>query len=82
MSFFKRVYGVTQRRVFWGETSKKAFRLALLNCLITVITGLLFGVEAEKLTWILVVSAFLSGVIEFLSTLREFYKNGQESSGS
>ena len=66
-------------RVFWKKTSKRIFQSALLTAVIVFCTALATQVTSTDLTSLVLVSAGLSAVAAFSSTLLEYVKHEKEA---
>jgi len=66
-------------RVFWRKTSKRIFQSALLTAVIVFCTALATQVASTEVTSLVLVSAGLSAVAAFCSTLLEYVKHEEKA---
>jgi len=67
-------------RAFWKKTSNRIFRSALLTAVIVFCTALATRVASTEVTSLVLVSAGLSAVAAFCSTILEYVKHEKEDS--
>lgn len=79
MKIFHKVYGILREKSFWKKVTSDVLLYAVLTAVLVFATTLLAGIEGGNVTLVMVLSAGLSALISFVSTLLRFLKDEENS---